>query len=803
MAKIFVIVESPGKIKKIENILKKLYPQNDFIVSASVGHIIDLDKKNLSIDIENNFNPTYVPMDSKKKLVIKNLKTQYKSCDDILLATDEDREGEMIAWSISECLNLNNPKRIIFNSITENELKNAVDNPTKINENMVNAQKTRRILDRLLGYKISPILWKSANQSLSAGRVQSIVVKLIIDKENEITNFLENKIKSFYRIKSDLEYKLEIINCNLVDKNQTTKKILIDNYEETLKIMNLLVKSKYKVIDISKKDKTRNPSPPFTTSTLQQEASRKLGYSVKKTMSCAQKLYEQGYITYMRTDSINLSKEAIGKISKFVNKEYGKKYLKIRNFKSKSKNTQEAHEAIRPSNIDTRGVKIVGKITNAESRLYNLIWKRSVASQMSAAIFNNTTILIESDKLKKKKIDYLFSSEMDELVFDGFLAVYNYKENEDDDDKDEDNIIKKLPKINDKLTLDKLYGNNEYNNPPPRYNEASLVNKLDPKNLNIGRPSTYATIIDKIQDKKYVIKEDKEGISKNIKNIIWESKNCEFKIQEKEIFLCKEKNKLVPTEMGKLITKFLIDNFPDIMEYEFTSNIEDELDKIAEGNKIWFNVLSDFYKKFEPLLDIAKNKNINILDENQKELGIHPTTNNPIYVTVSKYGAVVKMKDGKSSKFIYAPIKKPLTLKNIKFEDALKLLEYPKNLGKIGNSNVILCKGQYGLYIKMGTNTYSLAKEDINEADINIDYVKEIVKKENEKFLWNDEDEYSKFNILKGPYGLYVNIKSKKGKQKPKNVSLSDDLDLKKLKLDELKEIIKKKSITFNKYKKK
>ena len=390
------------------------------------------------------------------------------------------------------------------------------------------------------------------------------------------------------------------------------QKILIDNYDETTKIMNLLVKSKYKVIDISKKDKTRNPSPPFTTSTLQQEASRKLGYSVKKTMSCAQKLYEQGYITYMRTDSINLSKEAIGKISKFVNKEYGKKYLKIRNFKSKSKNTQEAHEAIRPSNIDTRGVKIQGKITNAESRLYNLIWKRSVASQMSAAIFNNTTILIESDKLEKKKIDYLFSSEMDELVFDGFLAVYNYKEMNDDENKDEDNIIKKLPKINDKLKLDKLYGNNEYNNPPPRYNEASLVNKLDPKNLNIGRPSTYATIIDKIQDKKYVIKEDKEGISKNIKNIIWESKNSEFQIQEKEIFICKEKNKLVPTEMGKLITKFLIDNFPDIMEYKFTSNIEDELDKIAEGNKIWFNVLSDFYKKLEPLLDIAKNKNINI-----------------------------------------------------------------------------------------------------------------------------------------------------------------------------------------------
>ena len=794
MTKILVIVESPGKIQKIQKLLKKIFPENDYIVSASVGHIIDLDKKTLSVDIENNFTPSYCPMDNKKKIIIKNLKSQYKSCDDILLATDEDREGEMIAWSIAESLKIKKPKRIIFNSITENELKKAVNNPTIINDNMVNAQKTRRILDRIVGYKISPILWKTANQSLSAGRVQSVVVKLIIDKENEINDFLENKLYCYYKIISNFNYKFEELQCNLVTSTTNLTKVQILELNEAKKIMKLLVKSKYTVIDIKKKIKTQNPSPPFTTSTLQQEAARKLGYPVKKTMMSAQKLYEYGYITYMRTDSMNLSQEAISKISKFVIKEYGKEYLKIRNFKTKSKNTQEAHEAIRPSNIDARGVKMEGKLGSSESKLYNLIWKRSVASQMEPAKFNNTTIIVEPSSLKKKNIKYVFMTDMDELIYDGFLAVYNYKDiNKDEQDIEKEKLLNKIPKINEKLELNNLSAINDYNKPPLRYNEASLINKLDPKNLNIGRPSTYATIIDKIQFKKYVVKENKDGIEKDIYNIYWDEKSSKLEYKEDKIIIGKENNKLIPTDMGTLITSFLVKNFPDIMEYKFTANLESKLDDIAEGNKIWYTVLDDFYKKFHPLVVNAQNTDINILDTNSRELGVHPDSNNKIIATINKYGGVVKMKDSSSAKIIYAPIKKPLTLKSITLADAVKLFEYPKNIGKLGKKHVHLYKGKFGLYLKIGSDNYSLAKEEIDEDNINIDYVKKIVDKHNEKYLWTNKDDKYTYKILNGPYGMYVSVKNNSTKTKPYNVSLSNDIDLKKLTLDNLKEIINKK----------
>jgi DNA topoisomerase I len=788
--KYLVIVESPGKIKKIETILNKLFPQNKFIVKASYGHIIDLDKKKISVDIKNNFTPVYKVIDSKKSNIIKSFKDTCKKVDHVLLATDEDREGEMIAWSIAKELRLKDPKRIIFNSITEKDLKYAVENPTKINYNIVDAQKVRRILDRIVGFEISPILWKNIGNSSSAGRVQSVVVRLIVDKEEEINNFFKNKLTSIYKITGELSFDDEILKCNLVDdKNKSPN---IDNKKEAMKLMKKIVKSKFKVVGISKKETLRRSPPPFTTSTLQQEASRRLGYSLKRTMSVAQKLYEKGYITYMRTDSINLSNEAINKISKYIMSNYGKEYLKVTKYKSKGSNTQNAHEAIRPTDIIRTNLKDKVNCTNDESKLYNLIWKRTVASQMAPAKVNVINLDIDISKTDKVK----FISELEELIFYGYLKLY--KDNTNNTDKQ----TIKIPKKNTLLNPTSITANESYKKPPVRFNEASLVNKLDPKNLNIGRPSTYASIMEKIQSKKYITTKNIDGISRDIVNLIWKNGDKDISENSEKMVVGKESNKLVPTNMGVLINTFLIDNFTDIMQYEFTANMEDNLDKIASGKVKWLNILDDFYKKFHKLVTKLKDNNTNILDKNCKELGVDPVTGHKLVTTFGLHGDYVKLVNKDDKTVETAPIRTPLTKDTITLQDAIKLFEYPKIIGKIGRKIVKFYKnGKYGSYVKFGKDSFAIKLTDnLTEKDITIDYINKLIKDKDDKKLWYKKEGDNSYTILNGPYGKYVSIKNIK-KKKPFNVGLKNDIDLDKLSLDELLKMIETKKK--NRYKKK
>jgi DNA topoisomerase-1 len=814
-----VIVESPGKITKIETILSKIFPQYNFIVKASYGHIIDLDNKKMSVDLDNNFKPSYKAIDKKKADIIKILIAASAKADKVLIATDEDREGEMIGWSIAKELNLENPERILFNSITETDLKKAIENPTKINIDMVNAQKARRVLDRIVGFEISPILWKTARGALSAGRVQSVVVKLIIDKEAMIENFMKNELSSFYKFTGNLEYKDDILKCNLmknkayIDDNEKYEdnentgsdsepddlsdhinqlditgykglKVKIKEKNEAEKIMINISKSSFKVANISKKEKLRYASPPFTTSTLQQEAARKLGYKIKQTMVSAQKLYEAGYITYMRTDSVNLSQEALDKISKFVKDQYGKEYLNITHFKSRGKNTQEAHEAIRPSDINKRGLEMKGKISTSEVSLYNLIWKRAVGSQMQPAKFNVTTIDVDITKLK----EYYFATSMDELIFPGFLKVYNYKNFNNDDE----NFSLSIPKEGTKLNALSVIATEDYPKPPTRYNEASLVNKLDPKNLNIGRPSTYSPIIEKIQFKKYIVKENIEGIKLDTINFTWNGTSQTVKTSKNNIIIGKESDKFTPTDMGKLINTFLVDNFPDLMKYEFTSNMEEELDNIAEGNKTWTDVLGGFYNKFHPLVVDAMAKDTNLLDSQSREIGKDPKTGNTLVANVGPYGAYIKMINEDGKKVGMSPIRKPFTKETVTLEEACKLFEWPKELGNISRKKVKFYRdGKFGPYVKVGQDSFSIKfTENFGESNVDLDFVKGLVEDKKSNNMWEQKEGDQLYTILTGPYGMYVSIKNTKIKKKPYNVSIPDETNLDELTIEKLQTII-------------
>jgi DNA topoisomerase-1 len=856
-----VIVESPGKISKIGHILGDSY-----IVDASVGHIMDLDKKTMSINLE-TFEPMYKIIDGKESIVSK-LKAKFKKCKECLIATDEDREGEMIAWSLAKELGIKNPKRIIFNSITKKELLEAVKNPKKIDQDMVDAQKLRRLLDRIIGYRLSPLLWKNIGAGKSsAGRVQSVVVKLIIEKEMEINNFFEQDTSSEFKTSGFFSHKKNIFKSNLyttkkikdkksesedesdsngsdsngsdsngsdssgsdssgsdssgsdssgsdssgsdssgsdssgsdeLEEGKIKKGILskINKYDNAYDIMKIISKSKFKISGISKREAIQNPSPPFTTSTLQQEASRKLGFTTKRTMMAAQHLYEGGYITYMRTDSTNLSEEAIKIIGDYVIDKYGKKYYKQTNYTSKAKNTQEAHEAIRPTDPNKTEVSpdIKYKIGNDEAKLYTLIWKRSVASQMSPAKFKVIKIQIGINKLE----DYYFESEIRNIIFKGFLAVYDLINVEEDDNKTDDEKIEDceiiIPKIGTELKADSITTIQDYKKPPIRYNEASLINKLDPKNLNIGRPSTYATIINKIQDARYVIKDDVEGLEKESKIIEW--KNDKMKENVKKINLGKEKNKFIPTEIGIIINKFLDSNFPEIMNYKFTADMENKLDKVALGKLKWDKVLKEFYDKFQPFVDKLNETSTksNFIDENLIELGIHPVSGFKIVATIAKFGPVVKiLGEGKP---IIAPIKKPLTLKKIKLEDALKIFEYPKPLGKINKKDVMLYKGQYGFYLKVDNkDTYALKIEEEDIDDFKLEDAKKIMEIKDNSNLWNGVDDKNKYIILDGEFGKYIKILPLKGKSKGTNCKLPLNEDTKKITIERIYEIIKENKI--------
>ena len=814
--KTLVIVESPGKIKKIQDILG-----DDYIFTASVGHIIDLAAKSMSIDISNNFTPSYETL-SGKESVIRDLKKLAKTVDDILIATDEDREGEMIAWSIAYILELKDAKRITFNSITKDEILHAVANPRKIDVNLVDAQKSRRILDRIVGFEISPLLWKSIGQSLSAGRVQSVVVRIILDKEREIQKFLKDNIESDYKFKGllnkdinaqlfqikkssnnddndddnddDTELGSDEENNNLDNiKEEKQTGIIIKGYKTNIKsektardLMKKFIESEYKISGKGDKIQIKNPSPPFTTSTLQQEASRKLGFSIQRTMSVAQHLYEAGHITYMRTDSINLSAEAIKSIGDYIKSIYGNNFHNERHYKAKTKNTQEAHESIRPTHVENTGISQNGKIGSDESRLYTLIWKRAVSSQMTPAKLNVSTTQISISKTK----DYFFQSDISTILFEGFLKVYNIQNISENDEQSEEKISTKTYELNEKLKLNNLNMIQTYKTPPPRYNEASLVNKLDPKKLNIGRPSTYATIITKIQERGYVLKKDNEGITKNILKLDWNS--SDKKIEEKidEINIGKDSGKLCPTAIGTIVCDFLTQYFPDIMDYQFTSTMEEKLDTIAEGKLEMIKLLKEFYyEDFHPIIEKLSKEKIKYVDKDKREIGID-SEGNKIIATVRRYGPVIFMENQNGKEINIAPLKEPLTIESVSLQDALQILSYPKVLGKIDNKITKLYKGKFGFYAKYGDKTVNLSKIT-DETEITVDKIKELIEEKKTNYLWEGKDGKVEYILLDGQYGKYFKITDKSKKtNKPLNIKLPQDTEIKDLTMDKVKNIV-------------
>jgi len=806
--KILVIVESPGKISKI-----KQYLGNNYIVKASFGHIQDLDKNTLSIEIENNFNPLYVINPDKIKIV-KELKELAKDSEDIILASDGDREGEAIAFSLSKVLNIKNPKRIIFNEITKSAIQKAIENPITINYDMVNAQQTRRLLDRLVGYLITPLLSKhiqynskqlniesniineikESNTTFStiqsAGRVQSAVINIIINKENEI---LKSISEPYIKIKGEFS-NIDISNFNAY-LNINNKNNSLSCFTDKNKIYNFLKlfnkNTIFKIISIENKKLIKKSSAPFITSSLQQEASTKLHFSVDKTMKIAQKLYENGFITYMRSDCPNISNDAIEDIKKYIIQTWSEKYLESKNYVSKKSNSQDAHECIRPTQIDI----IELDLDNDCNKLYNLIWKRTIASQMKNAEINVQTIII--DALNNNKTILLFknnikhfdqtiseksellnqnikhsnktnsssssSSSSDDLIseiknldenlellnqnikdfdkiieehgyfystfenieFQGYLIIYdNYNNNEEEEENINKNQKYKFKK-NDILKFIKIQIYEDYTKLPLRYNEAGLIKFLE-KN-SIGRPSTYASIISKILDRKYVEIKNIEGKKNESKHY---ELNKKFLINEyiKEINIGKEQKKMVPTLIGINVNNFMIKYFNSIININFTSNLESHLDKIAKGNANWVTVLKNFYDMFEPIINNLKNDLKNILnnnnDVNNKLLG--KLNNNEIYLGSGKYGPYIKI--FKNNKWIYKSLN-DLNPEKITLEDAYELLQFPRKIGKIDNKLVTLNKGKYGLYLIFNEKNYSINNKIIDYKIIDINFAKKIINK--------------------------------------------------------------------------
>ena len=755
-----VIVESPAKAKTIEKFLGK-----DFEVKSSYGHIRDLAKKNLSIDVEHGFLPVYEIPDDKKK-VVTELKKAVKSHNQIWLASDEDREGEAISWHLQETLKLSKDKvkRIVFHEITKNAILEAIKNPRDIDLNLVNAQQARRILDRLVGYEISPILWKKILPSLSAGRVQSVAVRLIVEREEEIKNF---KPVASFKVKAEFlgssqgkDFKLEgVLSKNLPD-------------EKTVKaFLEVCKQAEFLVTSIETKDAKRSPAPPFTTSTLQQEASRKLGYSVSKTMQVAQKLYESGLITYMRTDSVHLSNLAIGVAKKVIENEFGKQYSKTRQFQTKSKGAQEAHEAIRPTYIENK--EISGN--NSEKRLYDLIWKRTVASQMADAQFERTLIKIENNS----KADYYWTTKGEVIKFDGFLKLYMESKDEDTEDDDKTTILPKIEK-NTSLSLQQISAMQKFTIHPPRYTEASLVRKME--ELGIGRPSTYAPTIHTIQTRKYIVKEDIQGKTRTVSHLMLKDGQIQEKTEKENYGF--EKAKLIPTDTGVVVNKFLVENFPEIVDYNFTASIEKQFDAIAEGKVKWEKMIADFYKKFH--------EQINFTEQNAKKesgerlLGKDPKTGKPISAKIGKYGPYIQLgeaTDEEKPKFV--PMPKELSISSVTLDDALKLFDLPRTVGQFEDSDITAAIGRFGPYLKHNNKFYSIPKTDSvysieEKRAIEIILAKrQADSKKIVKEFPNDKD----LQILNGRWGVYI-------KYKKKNFKIPKKLKDKDLSYDECMEII-------------
>ena len=733
MSKNLVIVESPAKAKTIEKFLGK-----DYKVVSSNGHIVDLPSKELGIDVDNNYEPKYI-VNSDKKEIVRKLKKDSKSAEMVWLASDEDREGEAIAWHLYEFLGLNksNTRRIVFREITKNAVLNSIENPREINESLVDAQQARRVLDRLVGYKISPVLWRKVKGGLSAGRVQSVALRLIADKEKEIENFKPEK--SFKVSAEFISVDGKIFKAK--HKSKLEENIDLDKLTTSLK------KSKFNVIDIRKTPLSRKPSPPFTTSTLQQEASKRLGFAVSKTMSTAQRLYEDGHITYMRTDSVTLSNDAQNAVKSTILNQFGENYYSERFYQNKSKNAQQAHEAVRPTNFKNKNVSI----DLDQIKLYDLIWKRTIACQMSNAKIDKTVVSIETSD-----IDMPFLAEGEVINFDGFLKVYNDMDAEPNYNTSDNNLPKL--KLGDNINKKVILISESFSRPPFRFTEATLVKKME--ELGIGRPSTYAPTITTVINRKYVFKGTNDAKKRDILQIVINDKIEKNRIEES---YDSNKGKLVPSEVGKLVNEFLCNNFKNIIDYNFTADVENNFDLIASGKKQWKEIINDFYNPFnDKVSEVEKNAK---RETGERILGLDPKTGRQISVKLGKFGPMVQIgKVEDEEKPLFASLLPDQQISNVTIEDALKLFELPFKVGEYDGKEVISNIGRYGPYIKY-ENTFISIPQGLTPFTISIEKSIELIldKLEENKPLTN----YEGFDVTKGkgrfgPYikwnGTFINV---------------------------------------------
>ena len=754
-----VIVESPAKAKTIEKYLGK-----DFRVVSSFGHIRDLKKKNLGIDIENDFAPEYEIPKEKTKVVAELRKAAAQS-KNIWIASDEDREGEAIAWHLASVLDLDleTTRRIVFHEITKDAITNAILNPRKVDMNLVHSQQARRILDRIVGYEISPVLWKKVQPSLSAGRVQSVAVRLIVEREREIIAF---KSESSFRVNGIFMTEKDKSDSNLI-RAEAAKKFPDEN--EAAKFLELCAASEYKVSSVTVKPGTRSPAPPFTTSTLQQEAYRKLGFSVSQTMTVAQKLYEAGKITYMRTDSTNLSKLALAKSREVIVAEFGEKYSKTRQFRTKSKGAQEAHEAIRPAYPD---VATISGNQN-EKRLYELIWKRTIASQMADAEVERTTISIEMNNSP-----VLFSATGEVVKFDGFLKVYS--ESTDSEHGEEEKAIIPPVKAGMPLFYETITATQRYTTPPPRYTEASLVKKLE--ELGIGRPSTYAPTISTIQKRGYVMRQDRPGMKRQIR-IITLSKG-KASVSVKTEIAGKEKSKLFPQDIGMMVNDYLVESFPEIVDYNFTAEVEEQFDKIAEGKLKLTGMLEKFYNSFHKTIENALEKKVK--KSGVRFLGNHPETGEPVSVKMGRFGPVAQIGDTESDKKPrFASLARNQLLETITLEEALNLLRLPRSLGMHEGEEMVVGVGKFGPYVRYNGKFYSLKKGLDDPYTITAQRAVELIREKEESDRKKIIKDFGDIQILNGRYGPYI-TKDKKNYRIPRG----DDAE--KLTKEECMAIIEK-----------
>ena len=752
-----VIVESPAKAKTIEKFLG-----TDYKVLSSYGHIRDLHKKDFSIDIEHDFKPIY-EIPAEKKELVATLKKNAKSAETVWLASDEDREGEAISWHLYETLGLkpDNTKRIVFHEITKSAILNAIDNPRSIDMALVDAQQARRVLDRIVGFELSPVLWRKIKRGLSAGRVQSVAVRLIVEREKEIENF---KTETYYRVVAEFSHQGHSIRTELSRR--------LASEAEAREFLEACKNATFEVADIQVKELKKSPAAPFTTSTLQQEANRKLGFSVAQTMSIAQKLYEAGHITYMRTDSLNLSGIAIHAISEEIKANMGEQYLRVRKYHTTSKGAQEAHEAIRPTYIDKHSISG----TVAERRLYDLIWKRAVASQMSEAIVEKTNVSIA---ISGRKETFVASGEM--VKFDGFLKVY-IESSDDDDATAPEGLLPRLEK-GDILNAENISASMRYTQHPPRFNEATLVKKLE--ELGIGRPSTYAPIISTIIAREYVVKGEKEGTPRPYTTLTLADGNILTANLTENVGA--EKGKLIPTDTGRVVNDFLEEYFPNIMNYNFTAGIEERFDEIAEGKLRWQNEIANFYKPFHE--SVEKIANLRLEHRvGERILGNDPVSGRVVSVKIGRFGPLVQIgTTDDADKPLFASLPADKSVNSITLDEALELFKLPRTLGEFEGKEVVVSAGRFGPYVKHDGKYVSIPAS-LSPLSITLEEAQELIEKKRQddsnKILATYSEE-SGLQVLNGRFGPYIAFNKK-------NYKIPKGTDAASLTLEQCREIIAK-----------